>query len=106
MILLSFHAPQYSIDLPSALFPHCHFVTVVQLAVFFIAYYALVLVFAGILVAMESRTGGRCGFDGYKTWSKSCSYYELAFELSWTTVSFQLLLLFCLIFVVTVALVT
>jgi len=55
------------------------------LAMFFFAYYALVFSFAGILVAMESRTGGRCGLEAYETWTKSYSFYELAFELSWTT---------------------
>jgi len=54
-------------------------------AMFFVAYFALVFAFAGILVAMESRTGGRCGLYAYDVWSNSHSYYELAFELSWTT---------------------
>ena len=64
------------------------FLTVLSL--FFCSYYVLVLSFAGILVAMESRTGGRCGLDAYEKWSQSHSYYELAFELSWTTVRFSL----------------
>lgn len=55
------------------------------LALFFFTYYVLVFSFAGILVAMESRTGGRCGLNTYESWTESDSYYELAFELSWTT---------------------
>lgn len=55
------------------------------LTLFFLAYYFLVFGFAAILVAMESHTGGRCGLDVYEAWGKTQSYYELAFELSWTT---------------------
>ncbi len=54
---------------------------------FFAAYYALVFAFAGLLMAMESRTGGRCDLYVYDARSKLHSYYELTFELSWTTVS-------------------
>lgn len=55
------------------------------LLLFFLAYYALVFSFAGILVAMESRTGGRCGLNVYNMWATTDNYFELAFELSWST---------------------
>ena len=66
---------------------HFHFSVVVQAAMFFVTYFALVLTFAGILVAMESQTGGRCGLKGYKIYSSASSFYEAAYELSWSTVS-------------------
>ena len=54
---------------------------------FFAVYYAVIFVFAGLLVAIETHSGGRCGMSTYDVWNKSNSIYELAFELSWTTVS-------------------
>jgi hypothetical protein len=52
---------------------------------FFVAYFALVLTFAGILVAMESQTGGRCGFEGYSIYTNASSYFELAYERECTS---------------------
>lgn len=54
---------------------------------FVATYYAVIFAFSGLLVAIETRSGGRCGLSAYDVWNKSHSIYELAFELSWTTVS-------------------
>eukprot|EP00984_Skeletonema_dohrnii_P038974 scaffold42824_cov161-Skeletonema_dohrnii-CCMP3373.AAC.3 len=48
------------------------------------AYYALVFAFAGVVVAMERASDGRCNFVT-ETLMSSESVFELAFELSWTT---------------------
>ena len=48
------------------------------------AYYALVLSFAAVLVAMERLSDGRCNIVS-DTFMSTDSMFELAFELSWST---------------------
>jgi hypothetical protein len=53
--------------------------------VFFLStYYAMVCIFAGILLHMEIKTGGKC-VDLDEVFTTEKGLYELAFELSWTT---------------------
>ena len=40
-------------------------------------------------MALEHHTGGRCGFKGYEIVKNAASYYEVAYELSWSTVSYR-----------------
>ena len=48
------------------------------------AYYTLVFSFAGVVVAMERASDGRCNFVSDAIMSSE-SAFEMAFELSWTT---------------------
>lgn len=50
------------------------------LAICLTAYYTLVFAFAGVVVAMERASDGRCNFV-----FETESVFEMAFELSWTT---------------------
>lgn len=50
------------------------------LAICLATYYALVFAFAGVVVAMERASDGRCSFV-----FETESVFEMAFELSWTT---------------------
>ena len=54
------------------------------LAIFFMSYYALVFAFAGIALAGERASEGRCTYVT-ETLMSSGSMFEFAFELSWTT---------------------
>ena len=54
------------------------------LTICLMAYYALVFAFAGIALALERSSDGRCNFVT-ETLMSSGSMFEFAFELSWTT---------------------
>ncbi|KAL7482716.1 hypothetical protein ACHAW6_008382 [Cyclotella cf. meneghiniana] len=54
------------------------------LILFLTTYYALVCIFAWILVQTDKKTDGRCALDADQIWT-TYQQYELAFELSWST---------------------
>lgn len=76
-----------SSNVSSAPIPHFRFAAVVQFACYFVIYLSMVFIFAGVVVALEYRTDGTCGLEGFES-IKNISYYELAYELSWSTVSY------------------
>ena len=76
-----------SSNISSAPIPHFRFAAVVQFACYFVIYLFMVFIFAGVVVALEYRTDGTCGLEGFES-IKNISYYELAYELSWSTVSY------------------